>query len=101
MRIPSCLLVEADRGTLALQLNSTGPGVFWQDGIDSEEKAMMLANKNIRGNDDGVIVEDLKEMANYYRERLREIQYKLLEIERKEKVLKLNIIQTNTQYSNH
>lgn len=67
--------------------------------VYSEEKNMLLANRVIRGNEAGVIVEDLKEMANYYRERLREIQYKLLEIERKEKDLNKEIARLKQQLS--
>jgi len=48
--------------------------------VYKEEKNMMLANKSIAGEQNGVDIEDLMEMADFYRERLQEIETKLLDI---------------------
>ena len=39
---------------------------------------MLLANKSIAGEQNGVDIEDLMEMADFYRERLQEIETKLI-----------------------
>jgi len=48
--------------------------------VYKEEKTMLLANKSIAGEQNGVDIEDLMEMADFYRERLQEIETKLLDI---------------------
>jgi uncharacterized protein (TIGR02231 family) len=48
--------------------------------VYKEEKNMMIANKSIAGEQNGVDIEDLMEMADFYRERLQEIETKLLDI---------------------
>jgi len=48
--------------------------------VYKEEKNMLLANKSIAGEQNGVDIEDLMEMADFYRERLQEIETKLLDI---------------------
>lgn len=44
------------------------------------EKKMLLENKQIKGSEEGILVEDLQEFADYYRERMRDIEYKQLEL---------------------
>jgi uncharacterized protein (TIGR02231 family) len=48
--------------------------------VYKEEKSMLLANKSIKGEQNGVDIEDLMDMADFYRERLQDIETKLLDI---------------------
>ncbi len=48
--------------------------------VYKEEKSMLLVNKSIKGEQSGVDVEDLMEMADFYRSRLQEIETKLIDI---------------------
>lgn len=48
--------------------------------VYDEERGMILENKNIKGKQQGVDVEDLMELAIYYRKRLKDIEYKLIEV---------------------
>lgn len=50
--------------------------------VYKEEKSMLIANKSIAGEQNGVDIEDLMDMADFYRERLQEIETKLLDIKR-------------------
>jgi uncharacterized protein (TIGR02231 family) len=50
------------------------------------EKQMLEYNRNIKGENSTLIVEDLKEMADFFRSRLTENAYKYLEIGEKERV---------------
>ncbi len=52
-----------------------------------EEKNMILANKDIKGNDKTLNVQELKSMSDFFRERLTEIDQKLFECKTQEKVL--------------
>ncbi len=45
-----------------------------------EEKSMILENKSIGGEQTGVDVDALMELSQYYRKRLKEIQYKMIEL---------------------
>ncbi|MFB6257368.1 MAG: DUF4139 domain-containing protein [Flavobacteriales bacterium] len=45
-----------------------------------EERSMILENKNIKGKQTGVDIENLMELAIYYRKRLKDIEYKLIEV---------------------
>ena len=56
--------------------------------VYKEEKDMLLANKSIAGEQNGVDIEDLMEMADFYRERLQEIETKLLDIKTRKKKIK-------------
>ncbi|MCQ2200151.1 MAG: mucoidy inhibitor MuiA family protein [Paludibacteraceae bacterium] len=56
-----------------------------------EEKNMILANKDIKGNDKTLSVEELRTMSNFFRERLTEIDQKLFECETQKKVLSKEI----------
>ncbi|MFB6306394.1 MAG: hypothetical protein ABEH43_05315, partial [Flavobacteriales bacterium] len=59
--------------------------------VYGQEKSVILENKNIKGEKTGVNVEDLMELAIYYRKRLKEIENKLLEIENDKKELQKKI----------
>lgn len=48
--------------------------------VYQEEKNMILENKNIKGEQTGTDIEDLMELAVYYRKRLKDIEYKLIEV---------------------
>jgi uncharacterized protein (TIGR02231 family) len=63
--------------------------------VYKEEKNMLLANKSIAGEQNGVDIEDLMEMADFYRERLQEIETKLLDI----KTSKRNLNKTISRLS--
>jgi len=52
-----------------------------------EEKLLILANKQVSGTATGVKVADLKEMANFYRERLTDIGTKLIKVQERLKDL--------------
>lgn len=45
-----------------------------------EEKSMILENKSIGGEQTGVDVDALMKLSQYYRKRLKEIQYKMIEL---------------------
>jgi uncharacterized protein (TIGR02231 family) len=51
--------------------------------VAENEKALILSNKSVGGAQTGVKVADVKEMANFYRERLTEIGTKLIQLEQK------------------
>lgn len=53
--------------------------------VYQEEKTMILANKEIKGKDNVLLAEDLQEISDFYRSRLTEIEYKLLDIVIEEK----------------
>lgn len=56
-----------------------------------EEKSMLIANKSIKGEQNGVDIEDLMDMSDFYRERLQEIETKLLDITRSKRKLNKSI----------
>lgn len=58
-----------------------------------EEKVLILANKQVSGSTTGVKVTELKELANFYRERLTDIGTKLIKI--KEQLTALKLQETN------
>lgn len=62
-----------------------------------EERSLLLANKNMLGNQSNLKVPDLVEMANLYRSRLKEIELKNLEISREIKDLQERIQKLRNQ----
>lgn len=56
--------------------------------VYSEEQNMILANKSLKGENTGVNIEDLMELSDFYRIRLKDIQYKIVELESEIKSLK-------------
>jgi len=56
-----------------LQLRQSSKRVY------QEEKKLILNNKNIKGNDEALDVEDLAEVSTFIRKRIQEIQLKLME----------------------
>lgn len=76
--------------------------------VYKEEKSMLITNKAIGGSDSGVDIEDLMEMADFYRQRLTEIETKLLDIVSEKAqitktITKLNahLNQLNAKKTNH
>ena len=67
------------------------------DRVYREEKSMLIMNKSIKGEQNGVDIEDLMEMADFYRERLREIETKLLDIEGSKNDIRKTINNLNLQ----
>jgi len=65
--------------------------------VYKEEKIMLLANKSIAGEQNGVDIEDLMEMADFYRERLQEIETKLLDIKTSKRNLNKTISRLNQE----
>lgn len=65
--------------------------------VYTEEKSMILANKEIKGKDGVLLAEDLLEISDFYRKRLTDIEYKLLDIQIEEKELNEDI----TRLRNH
>lgn len=53
-------------------------------GVYERERALLNENMNIKGQNAALLVDDLEEMANFYRERFKVIQYKMLELEDQE-----------------
>jgi len=45
-----------------------------------EEKSLLLSNKVIKGENETLLAEDLKEMSTFFRSHLEELEYKLLEL---------------------
>ena len=64
-------------------LDDTGFKLGLRNGLKvvyEEEKSMILANKSLKGESTGVNIEDLMEMSDFYHDGLKDIQYKLVEI---------------------
>lgn len=53
-------------------------------GVYDRERTMLEKNMTIKGENAVLLAEDLEEMANFYRERYKQIQYKVLELEDQE-----------------
>jgi uncharacterized protein (TIGR02231 family) len=55
--------------------------------VYTEEINFLRSNQNIKGQDTPLLPEDLAEMSVYYRTRMKELQYKLLEIQQSDRQL--------------
>lgn len=53
--------------------------------VYDDEIRMLMANSSIKGQDDQLLPEDLGEMANFFRNRLKEIRYKGIELTQRER----------------
>ncbi len=62
-----------------------------------EEKDMMLQNKKMLGGDSKLTPEDLNDLANIYRNRLKEIEIKIIEIGQEEEKLSKDIEKMKAQ----
>lgn len=61
------------------------------------EKAMLLTNQSIGGNDKGVPIAELKLAADFYRSRIKEINTEILRLEKKI----TEVTETNSRLANH
>jgi hypothetical protein len=52
--------------------------------VYTEEKNLLLANKSMGGAQKGVVVEEVMEMAEYFRKHLKDIELKLIDIQLEE-----------------
>jgi len=59
--------------------------------VYQEEKAMIQANRAFNGDEKALMVEDIEEMANFYRSRMKEIEYKMIEVAAEEAKLRETI----------
>lgn len=65
-----------------------------------EELAMLQANRQINGSQTVLLVEDVEDMADFYRERVKEIKYKSIELEDEEKELTTLITRLQNELRN-
>jgi uncharacterized protein (TIGR02231 family) len=65
-----------------------------------EEKTMILANRSIKGTDANLLAEDIQEVADFYRNRLKEIEFRILELSVEEKDINESIIQLTNELNN-
>ena len=66
----------------------------------NQELALLEANRSIGGDDTVLLVEDIEDMANFYRDRVKEIYYKTLELEEEEKELNELISRLSNELAN-
>ena len=69
--------------------------------VYTEEKSLLLTNKNIGGANTGVDIEDLMDAADFYRERLSNIETKLLDIRRSKQEIRESINRLNRQRNSY
>jgi uncharacterized protein (TIGR02231 family) len=62
-----------------------------------QEKSLLEANKSIKGTNSSLIAEDLEEMANFFRERMKQIEYRWLELTEQENSNNRTIIRLQNQ----
>jgi uncharacterized protein (TIGR02231 family) len=62
-----------------------------------EELQLLQANRQINGEQTVLLVEDVEDMADFYRERVKEIKYKTLELEEEEKELQQLIMRLQNE----
>lgn len=65
-----------------------------------EEKNMILANRSIKGNDANLLAEDIQEVADFYRNRLKEIEFRVLELSVEEKELTESVNRLRNELNN-
>lgn len=65
--------------------------------VYDQEKNMILSNKAIGGTNQGVNILDLKNGSAFFREKLTEIELKILDLQRENKKLQTNITDLNNQ----
>ncbi len=65
--------------------------------VYQEEKSLLLTNKSIKGETNGVDVEELMDMADFYRERLLDIETKLLDIDMQLSKINKSLTRLNQQ----
>ena len=65
--------------------------------VYSEEKSMILSNKTLKGNNQNLNPDDLLKLAEFYRSRLKDINFKTLELNRKNAKFNYRISTLNKQ----
>jgi uncharacterized protein (TIGR02231 family) len=50
------------------------------EGVYNDEMAFLTENRSVKGDEAVMLVEDLEEMANFRRERVKEVQFRLIEV---------------------
>ncbi len=65
--------------------------------VYAEEKSMILANKTIKGNNQNLNPDDLQKLADFYRSRLKDINFKTIELNRKNKKFNNRVSVLNKQ----
>lgn len=65
-----------------------------------EEKNMILANRSIKGNDANLLAEDIQEVADFYRNRLKEIEFRVLELTVEEREISESINRLRNELNN-
>jgi uncharacterized protein (TIGR02231 family) len=65
--------------------------------VYQEEKAFLQANRSIKGDNTLLIREDLSEMADFYRSRMKEIEYKILDLNQTDRESNEKLQQLQTQ----
>lgn len=61
------------------------------ENVYNEEKNMIMANRSVKGNDAVLLAEDIEEVADLFRNRLQEVEYKLLELRDEKKDIQEDI----------
>ena len=67
------------------------------ENVYNEEKSMVVANRSVKGSDAVLLAEDIEEVADLFRKRLQDIEYKLLELREEKKGIQKDI----TRIQNH
>lgn len=67
--------------------------------VYQEEKAFLQANRSIKGDNTLLIREDLSEMADFYRSRMKEIEYKILDLNQTDRESNEKLQHLQTQLS--
>lgn len=67
--------------------------------VYQEEKAFLQANRSIKGDNGLLIREDLAEMADFYRSRMKEIEYKILDLNQTDRESNEKLQHLQTQLS--
>jgi len=69
--------------------------------VYSEEKAMMQANRSFNGTQKALLPEDIEEMADFFRSRIKEIEYKIIEVQREESQLRETVKRLKEELDQH
>lgn len=68
--------------------------------VYNEELLFLQANRSIKGADATLLVDDVEEMADFYRERIREIKYKGIELKEERTKLELLVQRLTNELNN-
>lgn len=66
-----------------------------------EEKQMVLANRSVKGTDAVLLAEDIEEVADFFRNRLKEVEYKLIDIRNEKQDIQASINRIRNYLNNH